>query len=175
MIEGPESLNGWKRASDDLDRWVKTHYIQRWLRDEAIVWISPKMRDREILMGPLSTSSGYLPEGHAVVHPDINKPVRPGMVSLGVIPTPKEQHMAHDPKRKEFTTTRVEWWVPTKAYPEAGASWTELTKALHWAHQELREAGVLASQLGDAADDQITIHPHDEHVIVRIKIDKEKK
>lgn len=73
-----------------------------------------------------------------------------------------------DIEQKQFTSTRTEWWVPCGYH--TGANWTELTKAISYATQTLRSLGKLT---GEPADDQITIHPHDEHVIVRILADRE--
>jgi hypothetical protein len=76
--------------------------------------------------------------------------------------------MSDDPQRKVFTTTRVEYWVP--CHWRDGAYWTELMKAIQWATNELRKAGRVAAD-GEPASDQLTIHPHDEHVIVRYEVD----
>lgn len=67
-----------------------------------------------------------------------------------------------------FTTTRVERWVETG---RDGAYWTDLMRAIHLATNELQEAGkVPVGQ--EPATDQLTIHPHDEHVIVRYQLDE---
>jgi hypothetical protein len=75
--------------------------------------------------------------------------------------------MSDEPQRKVFTTTRVEFWVPTG---RDGAYWTDLMKAIHLATRELRDAGRVAPDR-EPATDLITIHLHDEHVIVRYEID----
>jgi hypothetical protein len=80
--------------------------------------------------------------------------------------------MADDPQRRTFTTHRTEWWVP--CHYRDGAYWTELMKAIHWATNELVEAGKV-EEGREPATDLITIHPHDEHVIVRIEMDTEEE
>ena len=77
-----------------------------------------------------------------------------------------------DIEQKTFTTVRKEWWVPTGTYPERGADYVELTKAIHWATQELKSAG--RHFIGNSpADNAITVHPHDEHVVIRVEFDRE--
>jgi hypothetical protein len=77
--------------------------------------------------------------------------------------------MTDDIQRKELTTTCVEYWVPCDW--RTGAYWTELMKAIFWATGELRKAGRVGD--GEPASDLLTIHPHDEHVIVRFEVDRE--
>jgi hypothetical protein len=77
--------------------------------------------------------------------------------------------VSDDPQRKEFTTRRIEWWVP--CHHRDGAYWTDFMKAIHRATNELVEAGELAPG-EEPATDQLTVHPHDEHVIVRMEIDE---
>lgn len=64
--------------------------------------------------------------------------------------------------KRTRTITYTEWFVLTDTYHGDGANWTELMKAIRAAHQELGISG-------DAPENQITIHPHDEHVVVRIE------
>lgn len=66
--------------------------------------------------------------------------------------------------RREVTTRRVEFVVPM-AHPN-GINWTEIMKAIRACHSELESLGRISGGR-DAADDQITLVPGDEDIVVR--------
>jgi hypothetical protein len=72
-----------------------------------------------------------------------------------------------DNYRREITTRRVEWVVPSSE--PWGACWTEVMKAISACRQELIDADVIEA---DAAvpDDMIRILPGDDAVVVRIEL-----
>jgi hypothetical protein len=70
--------------------------------------------------------------------------------------------------RRERITRRVEFIVP--AEPPWGACWTEIMKAIHTAHSELRQLGRIEGDR-DAPDDLITVHPVDDSIIVSYELD----
>lgn len=65
--------------------------------------------------------------------------------------------------RRERTTVRVEFPVPAER--PYGASWAEVMKAIHAAHVELWDAGVV-EQDRDASDGTIWLLPGDDEVVV---------
>lgn len=83
--------------------------------------------------------------------------------------------MSQDPIRKVFVRERVEYWVPTGSYDDDrdGADWHELMKAISWATSELKKAGQLLESWNEAGYGQLSILPHDEHVIVRLYLGSE--
>lgn len=70
--------------------------------------------------------------------------------------------------RREVTTRRVEFVVPMKH--ESGINWTEIMKAIQAAHSELYDA-LQIPRGQEAADDQITLVPGDEDIVVRYVTD----
>lgn len=69
-----------------------------------------------------------------------------------------------DNYRREVVSRRIEFVVPMKH--ESGINWTEIMKAIQAAHSELYDA-LKIPRGQEAADDQITLVPGDEDIVVR--------